>query len=90
MRVRTLNHTGDGAMNGATPLDRLTEVYGENVLVSRINGCNIIHLDNPPEEEIKRRIKEVLDGQIDGDLERDCPLCQAMRGQPCDIVYYKQ
>jgi hypothetical protein len=27
-------------------------------------------------------MKEVLDGQIDDDLEDDCPLCQQMKGQP--------
>lgn len=77
-------------MSGATPLNRLTKVYGKNVLVSRINGYNIIHLDNPTEEQIKQRIKEVLDGQFDDDFDDDCPLCQMMKGQPCDIVYYKQ
>jgi hypothetical protein len=77
-------------MNMATPLSNLTKVYGKNVIVSRLNGYNIIHLDNPTEEQIRQRMKEVLDGQIDYDLEDDCPLCQEMKGQSCDIVYYKQ
>ena len=77
-------------MTGAPPLNRLTKVYGKNVLVSRINDYNIIHLDNPTDEQIKQRIKEVLDGQIEDDIEDDCPFCQKMKGQPCDIVYYKQ
>ena len=77
-------------MSGATPLSMLTEVYGKNVMVSMVNGYNLIHMDDPTEEEIKRRIKEVLDDQIDDDLEDDCPLCQMTKGQPCDIVYYKQ
>jgi len=68
----------------------LTSVYGKNIIVSRINGYNIIHMDNPTDEQIKERIKEVLDGHIDDDLEDDCPLCQMMEGQPCDIVYFKQ
>ena len=76
-------------MTGATPLNRLTKVYGKNVLVSRINGYNIIHLDNPTDEQIRERIKEVLDGNIDSDFEDDCALCQTMKGQPYDIVYYK-
>lgn len=77
-------------MSTTTPLSNLAKIYGKNVLVSRVNGYNIIHLDNPTEEQIKQRIKEVLNGQIDDDLEDDCPLCQEMKGQPCDIVYYKQ
>ena len=77
-------------MNGVTPLNKLTKVYGKDVMVSRINGYNIIHLDNPTDEQIRQRMEEVLDGQIDYDLENDCPLCQTIKGQPCDIVYYKQ
>lgn len=77
-------------MSGATPLYRLTKVYGKNVIVSRVNGYNIIHLDNPTEEQIKQRIEEGLGGQIDDDFEDDCPLCQTMKGQSCDIVYYQQ
>lgn len=77
-------------MSGATPLYQLTKVYGKNVTVSRVNGYNIIHLDNSTEEQIKERIKEVLDGHADDDLEDDCPLCQSMKNEPCDIVYYKQ
>ena len=77
-------------MTGATPLNLLTEVYGKKAIVSRINGYNIIHLDDPTEEQITQRIKEVLDGHADEDLEDDCPCCQMMKGQPCDIVYYEQ
>ena len=77
-------------MNGATPLSMLAKVYGKNVLVSRVNGYNIVHLDNPTEEQIKERIKEVIDGHIDDDLEDDCPLCQTMKNEPCDIVYFKR
>ena len=77
-------------MNGATPLSMLTKVYGKNVMISRVNGYNIIHLDEPTDEQIKDRIKEMLDGQIDNDLEIDCPLCQSMKNEPCDIVYFKQ
>ena len=77
-------------MTGATPLNQLTKIYGKNVMVSRVNGYNIIHLDNPTEEQIRQRMKEIVDDHIDDDLEDDCPLCQEMKGQPCDIVYRKQ
>ena len=58
-------------MIGATPLSQLTKVYGKNVMVSRVNGYNIIHLDNPTDKQIKERIKEVINGHIDNDLEDD-------------------
>ena len=77
-------------MSTATPLSNIAKIYGKNALVSRVNGYNIIHLDNPTEEQIRQRMKEIVDGHIDDDLEDDCPLCQEMRGKPCDIVYYKQ
>ena len=77
-------------MNGATPLSMLTKVYGKDVRVSMVNGYNIIHLDDPTDAQIKERIKEVLSGQIDDDCDDDCPLCQEIKGQPCDIVYFKQ
>lgn len=77
-------------MGMATPLSNLIKTYGKNVTVSRVNGYNIIHLDNPTEEQIKQRIKDVLDSQIDNGFEDNCPLYQEIKGQPCDIVYYKQ
>jgi hypothetical protein len=77
-------------MTRATPLSQLTKMYGKNVMVSRVNDYNIIHLDNPTDEQIKMRIQEAINGQIYDDLEDDCPLCQSLKGQPHDIVYYKQ
>jgi hypothetical protein len=77
-------------MSSATPLHMLPQVYGKNVLVSQVNGYNIIHMDEPTEEQIKQRIKEVLDEQINEDFEIDCPLCQSIKNEPCDIVYFKQ
>lgn len=75
-------------MCAATPLSLLPAVYGKDALISRVNGYNIIHLDNPTEEQIRQRIQEVLNDQIDDDLDDDCPLCRSMRGQACDIVYF--
>jgi len=77
-------------MGTATPLSLITKVYGKDAVVSRVNGYNIIHLDNPNDTQIKERIKEVVDGHIDDDFDDDCPLCQSMKGTTYDIVYYKQ
>jgi len=74
----------------ATPLSMIPHVYGKHALVSRVNGYNIIHLDNPSEKEIRNRIQEVLSGKINADFDDDCPLCRSLRGHPCDIVYDKQ
>ena len=75
---------------GATPLHRLSKVYGENVIVSRVNGYNIVHCDNPTDTQIRERIQEVLNGRIDDDFHDDCPLCKTFKGKKYDIVYYKQ
>jgi len=77
-------------MSPATLLHKLTQVYGKNITVSRVNGYNIIHLDNPGEKVIRKRIKEVLTGQIDDDLDSDCLLCQDFKDHPHDIVYFRQ
>jgi hypothetical protein len=88
--IKTLNYKGGTTMNGATPLSMLPQVYGKNVLVSQVNGYNIIHMDDPTEEQIKQRIKEILDEQINKEFEIDCPLCRSMKHEPYDIVYFKQ
>jgi hypothetical protein len=77
-------------MSGATEVCQLTKEYEKNVMISRVNGYNIIHLDEPTEEQITKRIKEMLDRQINSDLEIDCPLCRSIKNEPCDIVYFKQ
>lgn len=65
------------------------EAYEKNVMVSQINGYYIIHMDEPTEEQIRQRIKAMLDEQIKNDLEIGCPLCRSMKNEPCDIVYFK-
>ena len=77
-------------MSGAIPLSMPTKECGRNVMISRVNGYNIIHLDEPTEEQITKRIKMMLDEQIDNDLEINCPLCRSMKNEPCDIVYFRQ
>ena len=73
-----------------TEFYRLINAYGKNAKISHINGYNIIHLDDPTEDQIKQRIKEILYDHTSNDLDDDCPCCQSIKGQPCDIIYYEQ
>jgi len=68
-------------------INRLLETYGKNILISQVKGYNIVHLDNPTNDQIKERIKEVEEGHIDDDLDDNCPACQMLKGKTCDIVY---
>jgi len=76
-------------MNFATPLEKIHEIYGEKAIVSQVKGYNIIHLDDPDDTQIKERIQDVMNDEINTGHEYDnCPLCQILKGKPCDIVYY--
>jgi len=68
-------------------LERIIKTYGKHALVSMVNNYNLIHLDNPSDEQIKERIKEAANGHMDDDLDDDCPLCQMLKGKRCDVVY---
>jgi hypothetical protein len=65
------------------------KAWGENVLITTLGKINIIHQDNPSEEEISERIQEVLREELRGEaFEDDCPLCQEMSKHPYDVVYW--
>ena len=67
------------------------ETYGESVLVTRLGKINIIHLDNPSENKIRKRIEEILSEEIKGEsFEDDCPLCLEMKKHSYDVVYFKE
>jgi len=61
-----------------------TETYGEHVVVSEVGQFRLIHLDNPSPEEVTRRVGEFNPDQL---FEDDCPICQMLRNEPCDVVY---
>ncbi len=75
-------------MNFSTPLEEIHKVYGDNAIVSQVNGYNIIHLDDPTDNQIKERIQDVRYNGVDPVSGSNCPLCQILIGKPCDIVYY--
>jgi len=66
--------------------EELKDVFGENVVVSRIGPFNLIHLDNPSPELVERRIAEF---DPDNLFEDDCPLCKMLREEGGNVVYDK-
>lgn len=70
-----------------TPLEYLKRAYGEDAIFTRVGKYTLVHLDNPSEEQIKERIEKAKNGEYDDDFDDDCPLCQAMKDQPCEIVF---
>ncbi len=67
----------------STPRE-LKRIYGANAVISRVDRYNLIHLDSPGKEEVRRRTV-----QFDADelFEDDCPLCRMLRGRDLDIIY---
>ncbi len=59
--------------------------------VTPLGKYNILHYDCPTDDEIKQRVKDAVSEIIHGDgFDDDCPLCQMMKKEPYDIVYYCQ
>ena len=65
--------------------------YGENAKYVKLGQLNIVHLDNPSEEIIRKRTEEIMREELrDEAFFDDCPLCQEMKKHPYDVVYYDQ
>ncbi len=65
--------------------------YGKNAVITRLGYITIVHLDNPDKETIRKRTEEVMHDEITGEAyDDDCPLCQMMKNQQHEVVYYKQ
>jgi hypothetical protein len=65
--------------------------YGKNAIVTQLGQVNIVHLDRPSKETIRKRIEEVIREEIAGEaFFDDCPLCREFQKHPYDIVYYRQ
>ena len=66
--------------------------YTENgAWVTPIGNYNILHYDCPTDEEIKQRVQNTIKEIMDEEgFEDNCPLCQLMKKEPYDIVYYCQ
>jgi hypothetical protein len=67
------------------------QLYGKDLIVSRLGKITLIHLDHPSKEEIQRRIEETIREELTGEaFSDDCPLCREFREHPHNIVYYGQ
>ncbi len=64
--------------------ESLRQMFGENAIITRVGRFNLVHLDNPDEGELERRIR---DFDPDEYFEADCPLCRLMREEGGNIVY---
>lgn len=62
----------------------LKRMYGEDAIISRVGKYNLIHLDKPGPEEVRRRVDEFDPNSLFDD---DCPICRMLRDQPGDVVY---
>ncbi|RPJ87334.1 MAG: hypothetical protein EHM18_01655 [Acidobacteria bacterium] len=64
--------------------EELRGLYGDHALITRLGQYNLIHLDSPDPEEIARRTSEFDPDDL---FEDDCPLCQMLKNEHCDVVY---
>ena len=64
--------------------EELMQMFGDHAVISRVGNFNLVHLDQPSEDEIKRRIREFDPEEL---FEDDCPICRMLREQGGNIVY---
>ena len=80
-----MNRSDQGCRAG---LNDVKMMYGQDAIATQVGKIRIVHLDNPTEQIIKKRIEEVIAEEISGDaLEACCPLCQQIKNKPYDVVY---
>jgi hypothetical protein len=84
-RIETLVKLAFGKTEQQTR-KQLEQTYGKDVIITRVGRNNLVHLDSPSPEVIQERIEKANNGDYD-DFDDDCPLCQAMKGQPYEIVF---
>ena len=64
--------------------EELRGIFGEAAVISRVGKFNLIHLDNPSQDEVERRVEQFDPNEL---LEDDCPLCRMLREQGGNVVY---
>lgn len=83
-RMEELLKKGLRDMDGPESEESLRQRYGNNIKVSRVGKFNLIHLDNPDEETMRRREREFDPSDYFDD---DCPLCQEARKHGGNIIF---
>ncbi|MDP2904871.1 MAG: hypothetical protein Q8O22_01040 [Candidatus Omnitrophota bacterium] len=67
------------------------QLYGKSAIITRLGNITIVHLDRPNKNKIQQRKEEIIHEELNGEaFFDDCPLCQAMKKHPYDVVYYAQ
>lgn len=56
--------------------------YGSDAQITRLGRINLIHLDNPSAEEVKRRIEDAK-----REPACNCAICKDYARHPLDIIY---
>ena len=64
--------------------DALRKIYGEYIIISRVNQFTLIHLDNPSEEQVRRRVEEFNPDEFFFD---SCALCELAKREGGHIVF---
>ncbi len=83
-RIEELLKKGLKDMDEPESEESLRKRYGNNIKISRVGKFNLIHLDNPDEETVKKREKEFDTSDY---FDNDCPLCQEAKKHGGDIIF---
>ena len=84
MRIKIGQHLGDTGPDEAA----YRRMYGNHVRISRLGKITVIHLDNPSEKTVRKRVEEAIREEMAGEaFEDDCPLCQELKDSPYEVVY---
>ena len=66
--------------------EELKRIYGAGAVISRVGEYNLIHLDSPDQQEIRRRTAQFNPEELFDD---DCPLCRMLREERVDVVFIR-
>jgi hypothetical protein len=72
---------------GGDSAEQLRRIYGEHAMISRVDRFVLVHLDNPSEDEIHRRIEEFNPDDFFFD---DCYLCQLAKQEGGHVIFDAQ
>ena len=73
-----------------TDEDSYEDVFGDEVIVTKVGHVSIVHVDRPSKATIKRRVNEVIREELTGrGFEEGYPLCEQLKESPYDVVYFK-
>ena len=84
MRIKMGQHLGDTGPDEVA----YRRMYGNHARISRLGKITVVHLDNPSEETIRKRVEEAIREEMAGEaFEDDCLLCQELKDSPYEVVY---